>query len=58
MPEKTNGDVRNEVFGLRRAPNLAQQMAMGQHLAGMHDKMTQQGPCCTDRSFGGEEWTV
>src|SRR5262249_13863179 len=28
------------LIGLRRAPDLAQQMAMGQHLASMHDEMT------------------
>src|ERR1700760_3515626 len=30
------------LFGLRRAPDLAQKMAMGQHLAGVHNEMAQQ----------------
>src|SRR5215472_17655373 len=30
------------LFGLRRAPDLAQQVAMGQDLAGMHNQVTQQ----------------
>ena len=30
------------LVGLGRPPYLAQQLAMGQHLAGMHDEMAQQ----------------
>src|SRR5437763_3115120 len=43
LPQPADKDPQILHFlGLRRAPHLAQQMAMGKHLAGVHDEMTQQ----------------
>src|SRR5260370_29802519 len=43
LPQPADKDPQIlHLFGLRRAPDLAQQMAVGQDFAGVHDEMAQE----------------